>query len=90
MENTIPREAIKRSLAEYYRDLYGRWFQLMNEATAAIHDGDDEAHQAISRRANKKSDFMDGIKAAAEILGIESDEFMDAVSADRLTDNPDA
>ena len=83
MENAITRDEIKCRLAELYRGLYDRWFRLMEEAKAAAHDDDMDAHEAITRRANKKADFMDGIKAAAQQLDITGDEFMDAVNADR-------
>ena len=83
MENAITRDEIKNRLAVYYRGLYDSWFRLMDEAKAAAHDDDDEAFKAITRRADKKSDFMDGIKGAAEVLSIGADELMDAVNADR-------
>ena len=83
MENTITREEIKNKLATFYRGLYDSWYRLMDEAKAAAQDGDDDAHKAITRRADKKSDFMDGIKAAANAIGIGPDEFMAEVNADR-------
>ncbi len=83
MKSTHTHEEIKDALAVLYRDRYDSWFLLMEEAKEAIHDGDEDAHKAISRRADKRSDFMDGIKAAAEALGIEWTEFMAAVNADR-------
>ena len=58
----------------------------MEEAKSAAHDDDMDAHQAITRRADKKSDFMEGIKYAAQILGIDVDEFLAAVNADRTAE----
>ena len=83
MKNPIPPEEIRDTLAVIYRERYDRWHMLMDEASAAAHDDDEEAHKALSRRADKLSDFMDGIKTAAEALGIELTEFMAAVNADR-------
>lgn len=82
MENTITRDEIRRRLAVLYRQDYDKCFQLTMEAKAAIHDGDEEAFKAITRRVDKKSYFTDGIKAAAEALGIDNNEFMAAVNAD--------
>lgn len=89
MKNALTHEEIRTRLTVYYRDLYDRWFLLMNEAKTAVDDGDDDAFKALSRRADKKSDFMDGIKAAAELLGIEPVEFMAAVNADRREPKPE-
>lgn len=83
MEDAITREEIRNRLAVHYRGIYDSWHFLMDEATAAIHDGDEDAHKAITRRSDKKSDFMEGIKSAAEVLGIKQGEFMEAVNADR-------
>ena len=83
MKSTFTHEEIKDALAVLYRDRHDSWFLLMEEAKAAIHDGDEDAHKAISRRADKRSDFMDGVMSAADALGIEWAEFMAAVNADR-------
>lgn len=83
MENALTRDEIKGRLADLYRGLYDSWFRLMDEAKAAAHDDDQDAFKAITRRADKRSDFMDGIKNAAEVLGISPDEFMATVNADR-------
>ena len=83
MKDIIPRTEIRDTLALLYRERFDSWFRLMEEAKAALQDGDEEAHKALSRRADKRSDFMDGIKAAAEALGIDPPEFMAAVNADR-------
>lgn len=83
MKSTFTHEEIKDALAVLYRDRYDSWFLLMEEAKAAIHDGDEDAHKAISRRADKRSDFMEGIMSAAEALGIEYFEFKASVNVDR-------
>ena len=83
MENPTTTAEVRDTLALLYRGRFDQWFRLMEEAKAALQDGDEEAHKALSRRADKRSDFMDGIKAAAEALGIDPPEFMAAVNADR-------
>ena len=83
MENAITRDEIMNRLAVHYRAIYDSWYQLMEEAKSAAHDDDMDAHKAITRRADKKSDYMEGIKSAAQVLGIGADEFLDAVNADR-------
>lgn len=83
MENAIPRKEIREKLSAYYRGIYDRWFVLMDEAKAADLDGDDDAFKALSRRADKLSDIMDGIKAAAEVLGVDPGDFLAAVNSDR-------
>lgn len=83
MENGMQIKDIREKLSAHYRGLYDRWFALMDEAKAADLDGDDAAFKAITRRADKLSDIMDGIKVSAEVLGIEPDDFLKAVNADR-------
>ena len=82
MENAIPINTIRDKLAVRYRAIYDRWFVLMDEAKAADLDGDDTAFTAITRRADKLSDIMDGMKVSAEVLGISTDELLTAVNAD--------
>ncbi len=83
MEKTISLAEIQEKLAVYYRGIYGRWFFLMEEAKAANLDGDEDAYRAISRRADKLSDNMDGIKTAVGVLGIDLADFQSAVNADK-------
>lgn len=83
MKNEIARSEVRDNLALLYRRFYDDWHKLTGLAKEAIHDGDEEAYKVITYRAVRKSDFMDGIKGAAEALGIGADEFMDAVNADR-------
>lgn len=83
MENPTTPAEVRDTLALLYRGRFDQWFRLMEEAKAALHDGDEEAHGALTRRADRKSDFMDGIKTAAEALGVGPADFMAAVNADR-------
>ena len=83
MEKTLTLAEIRDKLAAHYRGIFDRWFFLMEEAKAAHLDGDEDTFKAISRRADKLSDNMDGIKNAAGVLGIDLADFLGAVNADR-------
>ena len=82
MSDNFTRDEVMEKLAGLYCGVYADWFLMMDEAKAAAHDDDDEAFRAITRRADKKSDYMEGIKGAAAALGIQQDEFMDFVRAE--------
>lgn len=58
-------------------------------AKEAAQEGDTAAFEAISRRAVNKRCFLDGVKAAVEVLGIGEVEFMDAVNQDRTAQAED-
>ena len=81
MSDTFTRSEVMKKLAGLYNDVYDDWFLMMDEAKAAAHDDDNEAFRSITRRADKKADYMEGIKGAAEALGIGSDEFLTAASS---------
>ena len=81
MSDNFKRGEVMEKLAGLYNGVYDDWFLMMDEAKAAAHDDDDEAFKAITRRADKKSNFMEGVKAAAEALGIGNDEFLAAASS---------
>ena len=81
----ISNEVVDR-LAAFYRSCYDDWKRLADEAAAAGHDDDEEAFRAITRRANKKSDFMEGFKAAVNVFGIDTDEFLATVNADHTAE----
>ena len=49
----------------------------------AIHDGDTAAHRFFSRQAALESSFLDGMKAAAEALGVETAELIAAANSDK-------
>ncbi len=83
MEKAITLAEILDKLATLYRAIFDRWYLLMDEANAANLDGDEDAYRAISRRADKLSDNMDGIKTAVGVLGIDLADFQSAVNADR-------
>ena len=82
MEKTLTLTEIRDKLAAHYRGIFDRWYLLMEEAKAAHLDGDEDAFKAISQRADKLSDNMDGIKTAVGVLGIDLADFLDAVNAE--------
>ena len=89
MSDTFTRSEVMEKLAGLYTSVYDGWFLMMDGAKAAANDDDHDAFKAITRRANKKSDFMEGIKGAVAALGISFDEFMDAVQSDGRVAPPD-
>lgn len=79
----MDREQIIAALAPLYRleaDVYAQLGELAKEAAQ---EGDTSAFEAINRRAVNKSNFLDGMKATVEALGIGEDEFMHTVNQDR-------
>lgn len=83
MNNCMTREQIKEALAQKYRIAYSAYEQLALTGKELVHEGDLEANKIISQRALLRAQYLYGIKAAAEVLGIGEDEFMDAVNQDR-------
>lgn len=83
MEKTLTLAEIRDKLAAHYRVIFDRWYLLMDEAKVSNLDGDEDAYRAITRRADKLSDNMDGIKIAVGVLGIDLADFQSAVNADR-------
>lgn len=82
MDNCLTREQIKEALAHKYRVAYSVYEQLALTGKELIDEGDFEANAIISQRALLRSQYLYGIKTAAEALGIGEDEFMDAVNQD--------
>ena len=74
MEKTISLSDARDWLAEGYQEIFDRYSILMDEATAAERDGDHEAFDALTRRADKLSDTLHGIGIAAELIGIDREE----------------
>ena len=79
----MDKEQIIAALAPLYRLEADMYAQLGELAKEAAQEGDTSAFEAINRRAVNKSDFLDGMKAAVEALGIGEDEFMHTVNQDR-------
>lgn len=74
------REQIKDALAQKYRVAYNVYEQLALTGKELIREGDMEANAIISQRALLRSQYLYGIKTAAEVLGIGDAEFMEAVN----------
>jgi len=89
MNNCFTREQIMEALAHKYRVAYSVYEQLALTGKELIREGDMEANKIISNRALLRSQYLFGIKTAAEALGISEDEFMEAINQDRaaLTKN---
>lgn len=83
MDNTLTKEQIKEALAHKYRIAYSVYEQLTLTGKELIQEGDFKANEIISQRALLRSQYLYGIKVAAETLGIGEDEFMEAVNQDR-------
>lgn len=79
----MDNEQIIAALAPLYRLEADMYAQLGELAREAAREGDTSAFEAINRRAANKSNFLDGMKAAVEALGISEDEFMRIVNRDR-------
>lgn len=79
----MDKEQIIAALAPLYRLEADMYAQLGELAKEAAQEGDTSAFEAINRRAVNKSNFLDGMKAAVETLGISEGEFMRIVNQDR-------
>ena len=79
----MDKEQIIAALAPLYRLKADVYAQLGELAKEAAQEGDTSAFEAINRRAINKSNFLDGMKATVEALGIGEDEFMRNVNQDR-------
>ena len=78
----MSKKQIVAALVPLYRLGYAQYDRLEEQAKEAVQDGDTPAFEAISRRAVNKSHFLNGIKCAAQSLGIDESEFQAAISAD--------
>lgn len=76
------KEQIIAALIPVYNAAYDEYFRLTELSIQLLHEDEDRAYRAIARKAAQKSHFMDGIKSAAEVLGITVAEFLSA-SADQ-------
>lgn len=83
----MTREEILQALALKYRVAYSVYETLSLQAKEALHEDDMDGYNAITKRAMYRSQYLSGIKAAAVALGIDDDEFMAAVNADRTSGN---
>ncbi len=72
------KEQILAALAPLYRDGYAEYNRLSELSTQLLHEDEDRAYKVIARRAVNKSHFLDGLKAAAEALGVAVEELIQA------------
>ncbi|MCI8479118.1 MAG: hypothetical protein HFE97_12430 [Oscillospiraceae bacterium] len=79
----MDKQQIITTLTPLYRLEYDIYDQLEALAKEAIQEGDMPAFEAISRRAVNKSHFLDGVKAAAKALGVDTAELMNAINSDK-------
>lgn len=83
----MTKEEILQALAYKYRVAYSVYETLSLQAKEAIHEGDMDGYNALTKRAMYRSQYLGGIKTAAVVLGIDNEEFMAAVNADRNIEN---
>ena len=74
------KEQIIAALVPVYNAAYDEYFRLTELSIQLLHEDEDRAYRAIARKATQKSHFMDGIKSAAEALGITVAEFLNAAA----------
>ena len=74
------KEQIIAALIPVYNAAYDEYFRLTELSIQLLHEDEDPAYRAIARKAAQKSHFMDGIKSAAEVLGITVVEFLSAAA----------
>ncbi len=79
----MDEQKIIEALAPMYRAEFDAYNQLSLLAKEAAHDNDVLAFAALNSRAEKRSCYLDGIKAAVAVLGISDDAFMEAVNQDQ-------
>lgn len=74
------KEQIIAALAQVYNAAYDEYFRLTELSAQLIREEEEQAHLVIARKATQKSHFMDGVKAAAEALGITETELVKAAA----------
>lgn len=74
------KEQIIAALIPVYNAAYDEYYRLTDLSIQLLNEDEDRAYRAIARKAAQKSHFMDGIKSAAEVLGITVAEFLSAAA----------
>lgn len=72
----MDKQQIIAALVPIYNAAYDEYFRLSKLSIELIKEDEYPAYRTIARKAAQKSHFMDGIKSAAEALGITTDEFL--------------
>lgn len=75
------KEQIIAALVPLYNAAYDDYYRLLQLSTQMLHEDEDQAYRAIVRVATQKSHFIDGIKEAADALGISATELLTAAVA---------
>lgn len=68
------------ALSKAYEDIYDEYNALSELAKELLHDGENKAYRAITRRAQGKSHILDGIQLSAAALGISWDELLETTT----------
>lgn len=79
----MDKQQIITALAGEYRAAYAVYELLEQLSKKATYDGDTAAHRVFSRQAGLESSFLDGVKAAAKALGVDTAELMATVNSDK-------
>ncbi len=79
----MTKEEILSALAPLYQAGYDEYFNLTELSIQLLHEDEDRAYKVIARRAVNKSHFLDGLKAAAEALGVPTGDLISAALADK-------
>lgn len=79
----MDKQEIITVLADKYRASYTIYEILEQLNKKALHNRDAVGHWAFSRQAGLEASFLDGMKAAAEALGVDTSELLAAVNLDR-------
>lgn len=83
------KEQIIAALVPVYNAAYDEYFRLTELSGQLLNEDEEQAYQAIARKATQKTHFMDGVRAAAEALGITEPEFMRAVAHQKGKEEPE-
>ena len=74
------KEQIIEALVPLYNDAYDDYVRLSELSIQLLNEDEDRAYRAIARKVSQKSNFLDGIKASAEALGITTAELLSAAA----------
>lgn len=76
----MSKEQIIAALVPLYNAAYDEYYRLTDLSIQLLNEDEDRAYRVIARKAAQKSHFMDGLKAAAEALGIPMADFLGAAA----------
>ena len=76
----MTKEQILAALAPLYQAGYDEYASLTDLSVKLLQEDEDRAYKVIARRAVNKSHFLDGMRTAAEALGIPMEELVAAAA----------